>query len=658
MKQVLKIGFLLLFYLSGNVTSAQKYLIRFTNKGNSSFSLSNPSAFLSQRAIDRRTRYGIALDSTDLPVSAAYLDSLRAVPGVMVLNASRWLNQVSIQVTNNSALSRISLFPFVTSTAPIANRIWKFGNQNPAISGKLSSKRKSQKPVQEEQITADFFDYGRTFNQIHLHNGEFLHNIGLRGQGMIIGMLDAGYQNYTTLKGFDSVHKNNQILGTWDFVANNSAVADDHSHGAHCFSIIAGNIPGTFIGTAPKAGFYLFRTENVSSENPIEEHDWVCGAERLDSAGGDVISSSLGYFRFDKSQLNHTYADMNGNITIAARGADLAAKKGILVVNSMGNEGTTSWKYLTTPADGDSVLTVGAVNVNGQSAALSGYGPSSDGQVKPDVVAVGAGTWLQFANNSIGTGNGTSFATPIIAGLATCLWQGFPEQNNMSIIQALRLSSNNVSNPNDRIGYGIPDVRKAVAILLKQYASASASFNNCRTTIKWTSKDVSTMRYEIERKTSADTSFRKVAVLQGTGAVFTSHNYELTDVLTRIEAGPISYRIRQVIDTTSSSFLAEYLDTVSVNVQPSCALPGQINIFPNPASGKFTVQTAFEQPIDNLRIIVYNASGQTVLSRKDLKPEGTFNFIIDAPYLASGRYFVSVYKGKDLMETKELVIAK
>ncbi len=656
--QVLKIGLLLILFFSANVAKAQKYLVRFTDKNYSSYSLSNPSAYLSQRAIDRRNRYAITLDSTDLPVSATYLDSLRSVPGITVLNASKWLNQVSIQVSNSAALSRISLFPFVAATSQITSRIRKNSYADFAISGKISRKRKASKSLKKEQTTADFFDYGRTFSQIHLHNGEFLHNIGLRGQGMIIGMLDAGYQNYTSLWAFDSININRQILGTWDFITNNAIVEDDNAHGMQCFSVIAGNIPGTFIGTAPKAGFYLFRTENVSSEYPIEEHDWVCGAERLDSAGGDVISSSLGYFRFDNPRLNYSYANMNGNTTIAARGADLAAKKGILVVNSIGNEGISTWKYLTTPADGDSVLAVGAVNVIGQSAALSSYGPSSDGQIKPDVVAVGVETWIQNPNNTIGTGSGTSFSCPILAGLATCLWQGFQEYNNMSIINALRSSGSNVSNPNDRIGYGIPDVRKAVAILLRQFATTSASFNNCRTTIKWTSKDISAMRYEIERKTSVDTGFRKIAIFDGIGTVFSSHNYQLTDILSRIEAGSISYRIRQVIDTASNSFLAEYLDTVSINVQPSCALPDQINVFPNPATGRFTVQTAFEQPIDELRIIVYNASGQTVLSRKELKPEGIFNFIIDAPYLASGRYFVSVYKGKDLMETKELVIAK
>jgi hypothetical protein len=568
MMHALKIGLLLILSLSTHVTLGQKYIVRFTDKKHSSFSLTNPSAFLSPRAIERRNRYAIALDSTDLPVSVAYIDSLRSVPGITILNTSKWLNQVSIDVSNVAAINRIYLFPFVASASLIARRTSKNYHSAVAASGKLYSNRKSPKPFKEEQVTFNYFDYGKTYNQIHLHNGEFLHNIGLRGQGMIIGMLDAGYQNYTSLIAFDSIKANKQVLGSWDFVANNKNVEDDNAHGMQCFSIIAGNIPGSYIGTAPKAGFYLYRTENAFSEYPIEEHDWVCGAEKLDSAGGDVISSSLGYFRFDKPQLNHSYADMNGNTTIAAKGADLAARKGILVVNAIGNEGANSFKYLSTPADGDSVLAVGAVNVAGQQGAFSSYGPSSDGQVKPDVAAVGVGAWVQYPNNTVGTGNGTSYACPLIAGLATCLWQGFFEFNNMTIINALRQSGNMVLNPNDRIGYGIPDVRKATVILLQQFASVSASFSNCRTTIKWISKDISSMKYEVERKTSTDSTFRKIAELSGRGATFSNNNYELTDILTKVESGPVSYRIRQILDTSSSSFLSEYLDTVTINVQP------------------------------------------------------------------------------------------
>jgi serine protease AprX len=630
---------------------SQKYLVRFADKNNSAFSLSNPSAYLSQRSIDRRSRFNIPLDSTDLPVSTAYLDILRSIPGVTVLNTSKWLNQVSIQVADHSALNKIALFPFVKATTSLTYRSKGNSRSHLASFGKRTTKEQTFEPGRKKHISANFFDYGNTFNQIHIHNGEFLHNLGLRGQNMVIGILDAGFQNYHSLRAFDSVNAKKQVLGTWDFISNNTNVADDNAHGMQCFSIIAGNIPGTYVGTAPKAGFYLFRSENSSSEYPVEEHDWVCAAERVDSVGGDVISSSLG-------QYNYNYQEMNGNTSMVAYGADLAARKGILVVNAAGNEGANNWKYISTPADGDSVLAVGAVNASGQPATFSSYGPSADGQVKPDVAAVGAGTWVQLTNNNIGTGNGTSFACPVIAGLVTCLWQGFQELNNMAIIDALRQAGNNATTPNDRIGYGIPDVRKAMGILLKQFVSVSASSDNCKTSIRWSSKDLSAMKYEVERKTSSDSAFHKIADITGTGTEFSTRSHDFTDILTKVDAGPVFYRIRQIIDTNATNTTSVYLDTVAVNVQPSCALMGQINVFPNPSQGKFTIQTAFEEPVNNLQILVYNTSGQTVVKRKETKPNGVYNYIIEFPQLANGRYFVSIYKNKELIGTKELVITR
>ena len=302
-----------------------KYIIKFRDKGSNSFSFSNPAAYLSQKAIDRRTRYSIAIDSSDLPVTARYLDSIRLSGTVTILNVSKWLNAVSIQTTDAAALAKIRTFPFVQVVSGIALRTTS------AISGgDKFEKEKEQLPVQlkETGVTADFFNYGQSFDQVHLHNGEFLHNIGLRGQNMVIGMLDAGFNNYVTVKAFDSVRANGQILGIYDFVARDSSVNEDNQHGMQCFSIIAANVPGQFIGTAPKANFYLFRTEDASSEYPVEEFNWVCGAERVDSVGGDVISSSLGYGdKMTDPAFNHSYTEMNGNTTMAAIGADLAAKK-------------------------------------------------------------------------------------------------------------------------------------------------------------------------------------------------------------------------------------------------------------------------------------------------------------------------------------------
>ena len=278
--------FLVLFTLLsiiGIESSGQftRYLVKLKNKAGTPYTISNPSAYLSARAIARRTRYNIAIDSTDLPVTPAYVTQIGAVSNVTVLNVSRWLNQVSIQTTDANAITTISGFPFVEGVSGIAARV--AANENEVTRNKFELEEKvSEIPYQRTQQTNDYFNYGtNSFNEIHLHNGEFLHNIGLRGQGMHVAMLDAGFFNYTGLKAFDSINQNGQVLSTWDFVSRHASVTEDNSHGMQCLSTIAANIPGQFIGKAPKASFHLFRTEDVASEYPIEEHNWVCGQKEL-----------------------------------------------------------------------------------------------------------------------------------------------------------------------------------------------------------------------------------------------------------------------------------------------------------------------------------------------------------------------------------------
>ncbi|MFL5789804.1 MAG: hypothetical protein ACJ748_17210, partial [Flavisolibacter sp.] len=275
-----KAGIWIALLLVANLSFGQytRYIIKFRNKASNPFSLSNPGAYLSQRAIDRRIRYSIPFDSTDLPVTPNYIDSIRNSGAVTVLNISRWLNSVTIKTTDASALAKIKSFPFVLSSDSIAARMVSFSSAD-----KLGSIHSNSSEDKIEGADS-YFNYGQSFDQVHIHNGEFLHDIGLRGQSMIIGMLDAGYQNYTSLHAFDSTIANGQVLGVYDFVDHDNSVVEDNAHGMECFSIIASDIPGQFIGTAPKADFYLFRTEDVNSEYPIEEHNWVCGAERIDSA--------------------------------------------------------------------------------------------------------------------------------------------------------------------------------------------------------------------------------------------------------------------------------------------------------------------------------------------------------------------------------------
>jgi serine protease AprX len=628
-----------------------RYVIQFTDKGTNPFSISNPSAYLSDRALARRLKYAIVIDSSDLPVTQRYIDSIRMAGSVTILNASKWLNSVSIQTTDAAALAKINSFPFVKSFHPVGARVSQ-------VRIKTDSTRVIQPKIshRENGITADHFDYGASLAQVHIHNGEFLHNIGLHGENMIIGMLDAGFMNYLTVKAFDSARSNGQILGTWDFVAREASVNEDNQHGTECFSTIAANIPGQFVGTAPKASFYLFRSEDAGSENPIEEHNWVCAAERVDSAGGDMISSSLGYSQFDNPAFDHTYADMNGNTTMAAIGADMAAKKGILVVNSAGNEGAGTWGKIITPADGDSVMAVGAVTASGVPANFSSRGPSSDGQVKPDVASVGVSTVIQLPNNTIGTGNGTSFACPNMAGLTACLWQGFPEFNNIQIIDALRRSGSRASDPNDTIGFGIPDVREATLLLLDELATSSVQVNGCKARITWTSKDVGTMKYEIERKFPGQSNFIKVGELRATGTSFSTQTRQFEDDLTDVPQGSLTYRIRQIVDSSSAGLIGGFIDTTSVDVPGNCftALKG-FTIAPNPSNGPLTIRLTTPTASQDITIRIFNSVGQTVIERKTSKLTGLAIFEIPLFHLATGKYYVSVYESNTRIATQEVV---
>jgi serine protease AprX len=435
-----------------------KYIIQFTDKGGTTFSLSAPSAYLSARAIARRTNYQLNFDSTDIPVSQQYINAVLSTGAVTLLSRSKWLNQILIQTTDANALQQIKQLPFVKNSFSVGlkkaqpDSIVKF-TETVSVTTQTTTAKQADNAI----------NYGNSFNQISIHNGDFLHNKGLLGQGKIIAMLDGGFNSYKTNTFLDSARNNNQFLGERDLVAFDNSVNEDDAHGFYCLSIIAANAPGKMVGTAPKASFWLLRTENVVGEFPIEEHNWVAGAEFADSVGADMISSSLGYTTYDDASFNHSYSEFYKNSTVVTRGAALAAKKGMIVMNSAGNEGNNSWKYISFPSDADSVCTVGAVNNVGTIASFSSYG--YPGKVKPNIVSIGQGTTIASLFNTAVSGNGTSFSNPNIAGLIACLWQAFPQFNNMEILDAVYKSSDKYNNPDNRYGFGIPDMKKAYQLL-------------------------------------------------------------------------------------------------------------------------------------------------------------------------------------------------
>jgi hypothetical protein len=648
---------LLLRFTDDVCAQYSKHVIFFTDKNETSFSLSNPSAYLSAKSISRKTRYQVPIDSNDLPVVQRYVDSVRLAGAVTILGRSRWLNAVIIQTTDGVALQKINSFPFVKKRDSVAFKTGSIILPQPAKLprinplGPLNYARTSQ-------TTADTFNYGASSNQIKIHKGEFLHNIGARGQTMSIAFLDAGFTGFQTNRFFDSARNRNQILGTWDFVSGNSNVNEDHPHGLNCFSIVAAYIPGTFIGSCPEASYYLLRTEDAPTEQIIEEYNWVLGAEYADSAGADLISSSLGYTTFDNPVYDHSYADMNGNTTVISRMADLAAKKGILVVNSAGNDGSGSWRYIGAPADGDSVLSVGAVNNSGIIASFSSYGPTSDGQIKPDVVSVGVATVLSNTSGNTTTGNGTSFSCPNMAGLAACLWQLFPEFNNWKIITTLRQSADRFNTPHEQYGYGLPNMKKAFGILVADVSSMSATINNFTTTLNWSSKDISTMRYQVERKLPNESSYTVVQTVAATGNVVALRNYSVNDVISNSPAGTVSYRIRQVIDTSVTGYDAYLIDSATVILSVATSINDRnrtdkaIQLYPNPVTSSLSIKLN-EQTAGNYLFRVYNQQGQLLITQSFKKPSGTITQNIPVNLLPEGNYILSVSKEGKPVATKE-----
>jgi serine protease AprX len=476
--------FVLLSWVFTTAAYAQftKFIVQLTDKNRTPYSINKPSAYLSSKAIERRTRYNIPIDITDMPITPYYIDSLRNTPGVTIHNVSKWLNQVCIAVIDSAtAFAKINTFSFVKQWAPVATSA-------PPVGPLLLQPNNKDTGVELQNLTPlsnapavlsamnqmqpqDFYDYGSNAAQIKIHEGDYLHNNGFHGEGITIAFLDGGFNNFKTNIALDSTRFNHQILGEWDFVSNEASTNEDHYHGFACLSTVATNRPGIMVGTAPKANFWLLRTEDVSSESPIEEQNWAAAAEYADSVGVDMISSSLGYSNFDNSIFDHSYPQRNGNTAISTIAADLAAKKGILVTNSAGNSGRRldDLKYVSCPSDGDSVLCVGATDVNGVIASFSSWGPNGAGKTKPNVVSVGARVVIaSYITGDPGVSNGTSFSNPNLCGLTACLWQAFPDFNNMEIIDALQRSAHKYNTPDDRFGYGIPNMRKAFELLQAQ----------------------------------------------------------------------------------------------------------------------------------------------------------------------------------------------
>ncbi len=427
---------------------AYMFRVGLRDKAGTPFSLDRPEEFLSEKSIRRRQRQGILPDSTDLPVSPAYLAGI-ASAGVEVVGKSKWNNTVLVRCRKQDAVRRVQELDFVTTVT----KVWT----SPDSVRQGRSRAKYHTEFNRWDTIASS-RYGVTLEQVGMLGGVKLHDRGFTGEGMTIAVLDGGFMNADVIPCLHGI----RFEGMADFVVPRSEnMFKEMEHGTKVLSVMAVNEPDRFIGTAPDASYWLIRCEDEDTESLAEEDYWAEAAEFADSVGVDIISSSLGFHSFDDASANYAYWQLDGRTSMASRTASMLASKGIVLVNSAGNDGMSAWKKIGVPADADRIITVGAVAPNGRNAPFCSVGPTADGRVKPDVMALGSPTAVVTGRGTIIKDMGTSFATPVVAGLVACLWQALGTRTAAEIVDIVRASGDNAPHPDNIYGYGIPDFWKA-----------------------------------------------------------------------------------------------------------------------------------------------------------------------------------------------------
>lgn len=456
-----KLLFISLIFFQCYAFAQQDAWVYFNAKDNVANALANPITILTQDAIDRKNNHGVTIDFRDVPVDESYITQLKNATGITVMAKSKWFNAVHVCGTE-SDINNLLVETFVDHI--------QFAYQSLNSSRSFVVNNKFE--IEDTQVT---FVYGNTLNQVEMINADKLHLLDYTGTGMVVAVLDAGFPNVNTMGAFQRLRNAGNLLDGYDFVDRNDDefAYSGNNHGTKVLSTMAGFVQDQFVGTAPDAKFYLFRTEDAGSENPVEESYWVEAAERADSLGVDIINTSLGYKGYDNPNYSYTSADMDGLTAFITRGANIAFEKGLLLINSAGNSGANG---VNAPADSASVLSVGAVDSNGNYVSFSSQGSTIQPTQKPDVVARGLSSYVIDDNNNIEQNSGTSFSSPILAGATASLWQAFPDMTNSQIMNFIRQSASQYNMPDFLLGYGIPDFQKALEIGLEFQASQRTEF--------------------------------------------------------------------------------------------------------------------------------------------------------------------------------------
>jgi serine protease AprX len=517
--KVIVVWLLMAFLLSDKATASQfVFQITFTDKNNTPYSLSSPLAYLSARSVARRAAQGIAIDSTDLPVNATYIDSvLTLAAGSVFHGSSKWLNMCIILVSDSAQILNISSKPYISNIKLV-------GYYGTDLHHKSSIVTSAPVPAPARKTTSlDASYYGATWDQTSIVSGQTLHNKGFQGQGMLIAVMDAGFLNSNSNPGFDSLRSSGRLVDSFDFVWHDNNILRQDDHGAQALSVMAGYWPGTFVGSAPLAMYALYLTEYNPDDQPAELDNMICATERADSIGADVISESVGYDVFSyPAGAGQVYADIDGKTTVGAKAANMATQKGMLFVATAGNDGSPSipgWgTHILTPGDADSALTIGSTDVSGNPAPSSGFGPNAAGQVKPDVSTLG-----HLASVLIGaivsTNDGTSFSTPEIAGWAACLWQANPGSSPYQIRQSIIKCASHYSSPGLQLGYGVPDFQCTEQLLKIQ--DTPAPFSAAHWVVATPNPFSSTLKVTVQLEADGNVDFvfiditgRKIAAWQ------------------------------------------------------------------------------------------------------------------------------------------------
>lgn len=636
-----------------SINSSEKMLvwIYFTDKGNSIENyLNNPALVVSDKSLQRRAKLQneTLIDFTDLPLNQNYIEELQST-GFQLKQKSKWLNAVS-GYANKNVIENIAQRNFVKSLDVVKT----FKKTESELEFTENEFEKSQFPSQPEGVNS--LNYGQSYTQLNLMQVPAVHDLGYDGSGLTICVMDAGFNNLAHVA-FDSMN----IIAMWDFVNGDPNVGDEGdmgtgSHGTNTLSVIGGFAPGNLIGPAYRSNYILAKTENTDSETPVEEDNWVAALEWADSIGVDVTSTSLGYLEYDFPFTSYTWQDMNGNTTIITIAADLAVKKGIVVVNSAGNEGwRTTPNSLVAPADGDSVFAIGAVDASGIIVGFSSFGPTVDGRIKPDFMAMGSNVWAARSSSTTQYTyvSGTSFSCPLSAGVVALLLQSNPNLTPIQIRNILRQTSTRSNTPDNFYGWGIIKVLDAINLITVpvELVSFTADYLNNAVQLNWiTATETNNLGFEIQKRYENE-QYQKIAFIPGSGTSTNRVSYSFAD--TDIKSDKIYYRLKQIDFNGDESFSPEVL----VDVQSSEDFILYQN-YPNPFNPSTKISFAIPSGVNNLVTLkLYDILGNEVaVLIEDFIESGRHEIEFNAENLSSGMYLLKLKSGSFQKQIKILYL--